>query len=530
MVFLLAISLTNAKANNKKEVKSEINQVTVFLRGAQIEREAKVYLKAGKNEIVFQELSPNIDANTIQAKGEGNFTILSINHQLNYLKQNKKSKRVIVLEDSLDLLQNKIDKQIAMQTVYQEEESMLVANKSIGGNDNGVNILDLQKATDFYRSRLTDIKTKLLDIKQTLKKLNEEKSKVNSQLAVERNKKSGPSGEIIVTVSAKSTTNATLTLNYAVTNAGWIPYYDLRAKDVNSPIELNYKANVYQNTGVDWENVDLTLSTGDPSKGGTKPDLDPWYVSLYEPNNYRRAGGRMKKSAEAPKPMAYEYKDDYGVKEKAESVADYTQVVTRQTNLEYQIGIPTTVKADGKKSSVHIKDHNLNAEYKYYCVPKLEKDAFLVANVAGWSEYNLLAGNINLFFEGTYVGKSYLDVEYAVDTIPISLGRDKGIVVKREKIKDYDSRNMIGLNQKEAYGYEITALNNKRAKISLVIEDQLPVSTDKDIQIDPVELSNAKHRKNTGELVWEFDLKPRENKKLILKYTIKYPKNKNLQK
>lgn len=527
-ILITAIALLSCTITFSSEIKtdSDIKDVTVFLKGAQIEREAYVNLKSGTNEIVFTGLSPYVDANTIQAKGKGNFTILSVNYRKNYLVKEKKSKRTIVLEDSLELLQEEIDELTGLQNVYHQEQSMLTANKSIGGTQTGVNILDLQKATEFFRERMKDINKKLLSLKMDLKVLHEEKSKIANQLQEEKERKRGPAGEVVVAVSSKTAQRAKLLLDYSVSNAGWIPYYDLRAKDVNSPVELNFKAKVYQTTGAEWENVNLTLSTAEPSKSGIKPSLNTWYVSLYEP--YSSSGGRYKKSKAMPMAAAETYSTR--VKKDAETMSDYTQVVNKQTNFEYQVNIPSSVKPDGKKVRVNITDHTLNANYKYYCVPKLDTDAFLMAEVTGWSEYNLLPGNINLFFEGTYTGKSYMDVNNANDTLPISLGRDKGIIVKREKIKDIESSTTIGLNQKETQGWKITVFNNKRQPIEIVIEDQLPVANNKDIKIEPIELSNAKHIEYSGMLEWELKIKPRETKKIKLKYSIKYPKNKNLRK
>lgn len=527
-ILITAIALLSCTFSFSSEIKtrSDIKDVTVFLKGAQIQREAYVNLKTGTNEIVFTGLSPYIDANTIQAKGKGNFTILSVNYRKNYLVKDKKSKRTIVLEDSLELLQEEIDNLSGLQNVYHEEQSMLTANKSIGGTQTGVNILDLQKATEFFRERMKDINTKLLDLKIKLKILHQEKSKIANQLQEEKERKRGPAGEVIVAVASKVAQRAKISLDYSVSNAGWIPYYDLRAKNVNSPVELNYKAKVYQTTGADWEDVNITLSTAEPTKSGVKPSLNTWYVSLYEP--YQSGGRNYKRSMAMPKAAAETYSTR--IEEDANSVSDYTEVVTKQTNFEYKINIPSSVKSDGKKVNVNINDHTLNADYRYYCVPKLDPDAFLMAEVTGWSEYNLLPGNINLFFEGTYTGKSFMDVNNTNDTLPISLGRDKGIIVKREKIKDLESTSTIGFNQKETYGWKISVFNNKRQPIEIVIEDQLPVANNKDIKVEPIELSNAKQTEYSGMLEWEFNIKPRESKKIALKYFIKYPKNKNLQK
>ena len=359
LVAVLSLSIYSTYAENK-EINSEAKEITVYLQGAQVIREAKTYINAGKTDILISDLSPFIDANTIQVKGKGDFTILAINHQINYLKQNQKSKRVIVLEDSLELLNKKINKLNAMQAVYNEEQTLLLANKAIGGTQNGVSITELQKAADLFRARLTEIKEKILTLQEDIDKTSLEKNKISSQLNAERGIKSGPVGEIVVTVSTDKPQNIALSYQYLVSHAGWVPYYDLRSKDTKSPVEIDYRANVFQSSGEEWNNINLTLSTADPSKGGNKPTLYPWYINIYEPYTYRTTSkGSYAKKAEvmdSKESLAIESEEMPAYEMDASTVADYTQVVTKQTNLEYQIKLPASIKPDGKLISVNIAD------------------------------------------------------------------------------------------------------------------------------------------------------------------------------
>ena len=190
--------------------------------------------------------------------------------------------------------------------------------------------------------------------------------------------------------------------------------------------------------------------------------------------------------------------------------------------------MPYTVKSDNKSYAVDIDSYNLPAFYQYYSVPKVDKTAFLTANITDWEKYNLLEGEANIFFEGTFVGKSLLDVRYASDTLQISLGRDKNVSVTREKIKDFTSKKFIGSKKEEARAWDIIVKNNKSQAINMVVYDQVPVSTLDEIKVEISKTSGAKQNSTTGELKWEFKLDPNKTKKFKLQYSVKYPKNRNL--
>jgi len=522
----------NAKAEDKpKPIKSDLTDVTVFMSGAQLSRTGTVFLNPGTTQVVFEELSPNIIATSIQASGKGDFTILSVLHQFNYNKSLTKSKEVLALEDSLEKIQAQIDYQTGVQTVYTQEAAMILANQVLGGANTGVKIQDLKDAADFFRTRLSEIKFKQIEIIATLKKLNERYARNSNQLTTLNAKNSKASSEIVVTVSSKIAANAIVSINYLISTGGWTPSYDLRAVDINSPISLNYKANVYQSSGEDWKNVKLKLSTGNPTQSGSKPVLNPWYLTFYTAYTYNYENNRPSATVSESKKMeadkAGAANDIYTTN--ANTSAIYTQQVETQTNVEFDISIPYTIHSDGKLNTVEIQTYSLPATYQYYCVPKLDKDAFLLAKITGWDKYNLLNGEVNLFFEGTYVGKSYLDTRTTRDTLDISLGRDKNIVITRTKQNEFSSSAFVGLNKKEIFSYEISVRNKKKQAIDIMIEDQYPISSDKDIEVERIESTGAAYNETTGKLTWQFKLGPNTtSKKYILKYSVKYPKSKTV--
>ncbi len=199
-----------------------------------------------------------------------------------------------------------------------------------------------------------------------------------------------------------------------------------------------------------------------------------------------------------------------------------------QTNFEFNIKVPYDIPADNKHYTINIQESSLPATYEYYCAPKIDREAFLLARITGWENLNLLSGEINLFFEGTYVGKSTLNVRNTRDTLDLSLGRDKGIVVTRTKLKDFTEQKMIGSNIRETRTWEVTVRNSKKQALNLRIEDQLPISMNKDIVIEDQQYSGGSYDKESGKVVWKMNLAPSEEKKLRLSFAIKYPKDKRV--
>jgi uncharacterized protein (TIGR02231 family) len=528
-LILMVFCLSSIRAEEtQKPVDSKIKQVTVFRSGAQVTRTGTVSLPAGNLVLLLADLPERLNPQSIQVNGKGKFTILSVQHQVNYLKSQEKSQVILDLEKKLQGLKDKLSLEESMLTVYQSEEAMIMANKSIGGTQNGVDVLKLKDAADFFRTRLTDLQGKKLEQANRINSLKEEIQKVTNQLNMEGSARNKPTSEILITVTVPAPVQADLEISYLVTDAGWYPGYDIRAEDITKPIEMHYKANVFQSSGETWNNVKLTLSTGNPQLSGVKPDLKPWYLRYYEPQVYynlqESAKGRAV-AADMARPAAAE---EVMAKEEATTSAQLTTVSEGQTSVEFQISIPYTIQPDGKSQSVEIQQFSSAATYEYHAVPKLDRDAFLLARITGWEQYNLLPGEINLFFEGTYVGKSFLDPASISDTLNLSLGRDKDIVVTRTAVKDYHKKQLIGPKKSDSRGFDIEVRNSKNSNVKLVLEDQFPLSTNKDIEVERNEVSGGKVNNNTGIVTWEFDLKPSESRKVKIAYTVKYPKDQTI--
>lgn len=519
--------------DGEKSIKSKIKDVTVFLNRAQVTNTARIYLAAGKTKLIFEGLSTKMDKQSLQVSAKGNLTIMAVKHRINYLKSFSKAKRIKQLEDSINYLNDRIANVNIEKEVLTSEEKMILANKKMGGQK-GVTAQELAEMAVFYRKRLSEIRFTVLRHTKKINKYHTKLGKMKYQLRIENKNANKPTSEIMVTVSAKTAINADFELNYIVMNAGWKPIYDLRAKNTNSPIQLSYKAEVYQNTGIDWNNVNITLSTGNPTQSGYKPDLLPWYVNLY----YPRPVGNFYNKRSAAQKVPSVYADETVVsgmrskrrmkREESKTIANFTKVIESTFATKFGISIPYSIPSNGQPQLVDVKKHTLKTIYNRSIVPKLDKDAFLMAQLVEWEKFNLLSGKANIYFEGTFVGETYLNAKNTQDTLAISLGRDKRIIVDRKEIKNFSKKRFLGSNIKQTFGYEITLRNTKNEQINITIEEQIPVSKNNKVTVELLEAQGARVDGNTGKVVWKLTLKPKQTHKLYLKYSVKYPKKKRI--
>ncbi len=525
-VWMLTIS---SFAQTNQLTTSRITDVTVFLNRAQVTRKINTQLTAGKTYLIVSGLTSALDPQSIQVSGKGNFIILGTSHQQNYLSELNMPKQLKALKDSVELLQKQVQFEQSQKEILNKEEQMLMSNQKIGGANQNLTVAELKAMADFYRGRLTEIVSSRMKEDDKIKKLNEQVAKLQQQINSQNELHQRNTSEIIVSVSADGATTADLEISYVVGNAGWVPQYDIRAINTKSPLQLSYKANVFQSTGEEWKNVKLKLSTANPNESGMKPELVAWYLDFYQAVAYKdyskkayASAPAMRKEADNEKSLSEEVVAPAGL------ISDYVSTIQTSLNTEFDISLPYSVSSSNKPTLVDIRNYELKAEYNYSSAPKLDNDAFLIAKATGWEELSLLPGEANIFFEGTFTGKSSIDPNNIKDTLSLSLGRDKRIVVKREKLKALTSRKFIGTNQKETFAWEISIRNTKTEAIKVSLEDQIPVSQNSQIEVTAIDIAGAKYNKDTGKLLWDLNLQPNETKKIVFKYEVKYPKDKQV--
>ncbi len=516
----------------EQKVKSEISSVTVYLTGAEIHRNKTLNLKSGKTRLIFTDLSPKINAKSIRITTDENVDLLGITNTINYLANETDLPRTKRLKDSLELITDKIQTISDQTDAYNTEKKMLLTNMSIGGKDKGVSITELKQASDFYRSRIAEINTKLSKFNSKKRRLNKELQKINNQLAELNNHSNYSRSEISILVSANKPGTSKIELKYLLNDAGWSPSYDIKAVDTDKPVKLEYRAKVYNNSDIDWKNIKIKLSTADPNLSITKPVLNPWYLKYrtysYNYNKrYKKAEGYIQNKIQSNNMSVVNQEQS---SEEDVIVSDtYADAEIPELSAEFNIKKTYDIPSDDKPYIVDINEYELPATYKHYAVTKLDKDVFLLARITGWQDLNLIEGPANVYYAGTYLGQAFIDIRNVKDTLDLSLGRDGKVLVTRTKLKAYSSSKIIGTKRKETMTYELIARNNRKSIINLQILDQIPISQTDEIEVKVLNTSEAEMNETTGKLKWEFKLKPGETKKITLSFEIKYPKNKEIQ-
>lgn len=540
--FLFALLVSSiALAQKPIFTTAKVTAATVYFNAAEISQTTNVNLPLGTSEIVIKNVAVNLNENSVQIGAPASLTVLSVQFTNDYVSEYEidlKSPALKKVKDSIILVKKELLKLNNAKNAETKTMALLDKNQQISGVNSGLNVAELIKMADYYKIKQNEIANTLNALDEKEEKLNETLNKLSHKLEVDTSREDKiSSGKLIVQVMNNLAGAVPLDITYLSNNASWTPFYDLRTENVTAPINMMYKAQVIQNTGIDWKKVKLTLSSGMPNQNNQAPLLSSWFLNYRENNQLQEIAvigyGTRNKSVQnqlqgrvAGVQIAGEKELNYAAPVLAKSsVSDYTTVAENQLNISFEIDIPYDILSNGKIHSVSLKEIKLPASYKYYAVPKAEKDAFLLAQIADYSKYNLLRGEANIIFEGMYVGKTFIEPSQTSDTLSLSMGRDKKVTIKREKVVDQSGTKFLSSKKEQTFTFDITVRNNKKEAIEMLLKDQYPLSTNKDIEIELLQSDHAKINTETGVLTWQLQMKPNETKKIRISYKIRYPKD-----
>jgi uncharacterized protein (TIGR02231 family) len=502
-------------AQDKKIVKGKIDEVTVYFNGATVSQSAKVSLAQGVHSLVFERLPANIDQTKSSIYTPDDVTVLSMQRETSAAEENNSDASLKKINDSIRLVAV-LQKSTAYKIdALNTELDLLKRNLYIGGSNSGVNITELQKATELYRVRQDDIYKKLLAESQAREELDNTSAELQKRRQLVLFELERLSSRIIVQVKVLKDGAYDIRLKYFTTNAAWKPIYDIRVEDVGKPMELVQKGKIQNNTGQDWKNVKMMLSTADPSMSIIRPELAVWelgYELRVTPPFSHRSG---------------DYSDNvFQGNISTAKTENVTLVNVSELSNEFTIAEPVNMISSLMTQTIEIKSYTLNAWYEYTSIPKIEKLPWLIGKTTDWKNIPLSDGPANIYIGNNYIGESYINIGTVSDTLEISLGRNKKVVVDYRKKEDMTRKAWLGSTVTESFTYEINIKNNNNLDIVFELWDQLPVSKNKEIEVGYSEISGAALDPQTGRLTWKYTLKPGEEKKIILSYTVKYPKDK----
>ena len=552
LAFLLG-SIFRVQAGEKEIVKATLNEVTVYSQGAQLHHKANYTVKIGVTEIIVEGISSFIDAKSIQVKAVGNVVILDSRYSLYYPQPGpltedgipvKIKKDISLLEDSIrnmgyDIqeIQDEIDVLNTTKSIVMNNGAM----KSQGRVNDSLNFL--KQAVEFYTLKVTEINKKIFALNKRKNDRIDKRKEMEERLVNLRNyqkgsglnpKNNNPIPRIIVTVSSTEPVSGKMNLSYFVSNAGWTPFYDLRSEALTGKINLTYKAQVYQNTGLDWNDVKLNISTNNPYANKTKPELQPWYIDY---TTYR-VEATKKRNLDYNQPasvqteafnMGYTFNSNAFEEKDALTANQFTTVVQQLIAAEFKIDLPYTIKSNNEQHMVLIKQTDLDTKFKYYSVPKTDKGVYLVAQMTKLDELQLVPARANIYFDGSYIGETYIDPTSMDDTLNLSLGKDPNIMVKRTLLKKDSKDKIIAEKRERSFAYSIEVKNMKSIPVEIVIQDQIPITQNADITIEKSDLGKGGNLdETTGLMEWSFTLKPKESKLFDYNFKVKHNKDKQV--
>lgn len=540
---------------NDQVVTSNIDQVKLYLTAGQMTHNQEVDLKEGRNKLRFSGISAYADPASIQFKGEGDYRLVSVSTEMDFLAAEEFNPRISVLKDTLEVLRDELQNVTDELGAYYAEQGVLNSNKSLGGKNESLTVTQIRETAEFFRTRTLAINKAITKLKKKKQNLDTLIESTRFQLVELNYNENQRSNQVIVLIDCDKASKMNTSLKYLVSDCGWAATYDLSAIDINQKINLKYKAQVYNNTGNIWENVDLILSTGDPKLSAAHPELSPWYLNYlnvsqiqtkkyYEPQavqaNYRQDAISSINIANQRAYDNYYIGDDKTLFE-SNSELNSIKLTTSQNvgnanvqmrsidiselTTEFEINNKFSCPTDAKPYIVNVKEMDLDATFSHITVPKLDRSAFLMANIVGWQDLELIPGPTNVYFGGVYVGISQIDTRNVSDTLSLSFGRDNKVVVMRKLKQEMSSKKVLGSSRKDSYSYDISIRNNRSVPINIEVFDQVPISKNSDISVYIDELSDGLNNVETGEVAWKLNIISGQVQSKEIAYTVKYPKN-----
>ncbi|WP_047414872.1 DUF4139 domain-containing protein [Cellulophaga sp. Hel_I_12] len=675
LLFLLVFTPNLFFAANK--IPSKIKSVTLYANSADISRVAHLKLAQGTSVITLTALSPKIDESSIQISGLNGVSIQAISYSLNYLENISLGPEALVFTKQIEAIGLDISRLKNDIFGLNEEEKVLNTNRLVSSETQALDLDKIKAISQYYRNRITEIKNEIFSLNLKINLLNEDTVNLQKQLSTLQNIPSEPKGEITIKFDAPIATSLYLGITYNVQDAGWIPNYDIKSNKINHAIALTYKAHVYQKTGENWDNVALTLATGNPNYNAVKPSLASHYLNFGQSKNYRSeiekrkfaynpsiktvtgmvtdasgqplpgcsvlvkgttqgtssdfdgkyslnvANGqelvfsyvgfktneipiyaslinvRLEEDAQALNEvvvMGYGTQDDAisrslqgratGVQIRGVSsiymeeevqplyiidgvpvddfmegdldadeiqhieVLNYSSseaiygsraangiivistkkssTVEEAIQTKFEIKKPYSISANGDISAIEINTYTLDATYEFFAAPIINEHVFLTASFKDWEKLNLLPGEANIYFSGTYAGKTTIDPYTVKKEMTVSLGIDKAITVMRKQDKNFKSKSFTGNTRILDRTYQIDIKNNKPMAIDLVVMDRIPISENKEIKVSDISTNNALYDQEKGLLTWKLSLDKNEETSETFSFQIKYPRGRNI--
>ena len=497
---------------------------------------------SGSQEVIIDGLSPDIVLSSLKVKANG-VLISASEFSRDYITPKEETARIKKLTDSLDYYNDLLTEAMNELAVHSQLLKLVTdgTQNNMNQKDHGVTIADINANMELYKTKATELQKSIEKDNKKIERLEEAVNLLGKQILQDGNANKIRSGLLKLSITVPQSVNTVFTVTYFTNKAKWVPCYDLNIPSMDKPIVLQAKAHVQQITGLDWDNVKLTLSTAQPNRSTEAPVFKAWFLQFARPQ--RIIDGvqvRGNKTTEGHVPasnsITYEWSALEGVSAvdgtnlDVVSMNDYININEQEFMVNYDIAVPYDIPGNGKWQLIDLNNYDIKADFKYYSAPKLSSETYIVATLSDYGKYNLLPGEATVTFNDTYVGKTWIRPNDTENQITLTLTTEPRISVKREKQRDFSSTKHVGNTTTETRSYLITVRNNLTRSAKLTLKEQYPISNDKDIEVKLGEVKPAAtyNKEEIGVLTWDLELNAGETRTFVVTYSVKYPKDRTI--
>lgn len=533
---------------------SKISQVTVYSQGALVNRVASFKISVGTQKIIFPDILPQIDENSLRVSGEGSaeVKILGASFKKEFLQESPVEK-VQQLQNEIQQISDDINRLNNVKLVLQDKKAFLDSVRLFSRGqlpkdlvtkmppaaelENTLKFLDLK-----LRENFKEIVDTELAVREASKKLDVLNRELSNLAAFDRKQKIS----IVVDLEVVKSGDLNLKVAYRVAGANWYPLYDARADFTNSIVELISFGMVKQSSGDAWDNVEMLLSTARVNVSGNMPEVESWFIRPYEhkpmyaeasEDNYSLGSGDsgvMRKRSAMPQAGI---RLDSEKTINTQAVYNYAQSESKGVSLVYKLPSLATLKSDGSEYKLPVSSQSLKGNFEYSAYPRLSPYAYLVSKVINAKDQQLLGGRVNIFLEGDFVGQGSIRTTGPNEEFDLYLGVDENVKIKREqlekKVDDVFIANIPSPNRKVTYKFKMTVENYKNKKIKVNLFEAMPISENEKIKVNIVNVSllpKDKDWKNKkGIWRWEIELEPKAKQEIFYNYSVECPRDMTIE-
>lgn len=497
-----------------------LTEVQLYLESGRLHHEIHHHFAGGIQNIKISQLAWDADPATVK---------LHLPHELKLISSEitrqvlRNASEPAVLKSRIDSLKDynrQLEKLKMQNTVLAQEQELILANKQLGGVQ-GVSVVELQKMAEYYRQRLSQLNELIWKAGQEEAELQQIVNGIKQRLNEARSKLAEFESFLLLEVEASKAGKYEIAFSYLSNSCGWEPEYDIHAKALDKPVEIEMQAMVHQHTGLDWQNVPIRLATVRPALQAEKPHFTPWVLDFVTANiivRSQRFDGVMMEDAEissmvkSPKQKAvsnFDSRDEYL----------YTEYVPQQ-----KLSL-----AHAAKRRMLLASHKLKADFGHFAAPRYQSEVLLMGYLSGWDTLRLIPGNAAVYFNQTLVNRTWMNFASNSDSFEIAFGVDPAVTVKLIEKLSFTENRRLGNNKEKHFSYEIQLSNLHKLDVQLQLSSQLPVSVQKEITVDILDRAGGQLNAETGEMMWDLTLAPSSRKSLKYGFKVRYPGNKRVR-